>query len=157
MSCRKYAKFEDYLEEKHAEQYDGLDDEMPDNYAEWLSDLDPEDVIRYADEFFKEFREEIDRLTVDPAERPMLLNEIAGLHIQLAEKEKEVQDAFPWNPTPNGEPSLTPLENAKKQYLDSQARITLLEGLVQEMMTVVEMFAPGSKLLTHATKVMEAK
>ena len=32
-------KFEEYLQNKHAAQYQGLDDEMPDNFNEWLEDL----------------------------------------------------------------------------------------------------------------------
>ncbi len=34
--------FETFLQDKHAEQYVGLDDEMPDNFDEWLQDLDPD-------------------------------------------------------------------------------------------------------------------
>lgn len=43
--------FEEYLQQKHAEQYQGLDDEMPDNFNEWLQELDPDDWFRYG-EFF---------------------------------------------------------------------------------------------------------
>ena len=40
--------FESYLVDKHAEQYDGLDDEMPDNCSEWISNLDVDTLIAYA-------------------------------------------------------------------------------------------------------------
>lgn len=50
---REYKDFEDYLQEKHAEQYDGLDDEMPEDYEEWLVDLDINDVIKWANEYAK--------------------------------------------------------------------------------------------------------
>lgn len=43
------SKFEDYLEEIHAKQYHGLDDDMPDDYENWLSNLDIEELIEYAD------------------------------------------------------------------------------------------------------------
>ena len=50
---RTYKDFEDFLQEKHAEQYTGLDDEMPDAYSEWLADLDPCNMIKYADQYAK--------------------------------------------------------------------------------------------------------
>lgn len=45
--------FESYLQEKHADQYGGLDDEMPDDYADWLSELDVDTLIIYANEWGK--------------------------------------------------------------------------------------------------------
>jgi len=39
--------FETYLQDKHAEQYQGLDDEMPDNFNEWLNDLGCDEIIEY--------------------------------------------------------------------------------------------------------------
>lgn len=45
--------FEEYLIDKHAEQYEGLDDDMPDNYSEWLCELDVDVVIRWANEWAK--------------------------------------------------------------------------------------------------------
>lgn len=44
-------KFEEYLREKFANQYNGLDDEMPDAEADWFSELDPADVIIWAQEW----------------------------------------------------------------------------------------------------------
>ena len=44
-------KFEEYLQDKHAAQYQGLDDEMPDNFNEWLEDLGPDEMIEYADKW----------------------------------------------------------------------------------------------------------
>lgn len=46
--------FTDFLSNKHAEQYDGLDDEMPDDFNEWLENLDINECIGYADEYVKE-------------------------------------------------------------------------------------------------------
>lgn len=43
--------FESYLIEKHAAQYEGLDDGMPDDYEDWLQDLDIQDVIVWANEW----------------------------------------------------------------------------------------------------------
>ena len=40
--------FQDYLVDRHAEQYQGLDDEMPDNYEKWLQNLDVDQIIFYA-------------------------------------------------------------------------------------------------------------
>ena len=50
---RTYKDFEDYLQEKHAEQYTGLDDEMPDDYEAWLSDLDVSELISYGNGYAK--------------------------------------------------------------------------------------------------------
>jgi len=47
----KPRKFEEYLQDKHAAQYQGLDDEMPDNFNEWLEDMGPDEMIEYADKW----------------------------------------------------------------------------------------------------------
>ena len=47
----KMQAFEDYLRDKFAEGYLGLDDDMPDIEAEWFADLDPADVIEWAEEW----------------------------------------------------------------------------------------------------------
>ena len=49
----KNQDFQDYLYNLHADQYEGLDDEMPDDYENWISDSDPEDLISYANKFSK--------------------------------------------------------------------------------------------------------
>lgn len=46
--------FIDFLSDKHAEQYDGLDDEMPDDFNDWLENLAIDDCIVYADEYAEE-------------------------------------------------------------------------------------------------------
>lgn len=48
-------KFEDYLKEVHAKQYQGLDDDMPDDYEHWLMHLEQEQLIEYAD-MYTEYR-----------------------------------------------------------------------------------------------------
>ena len=48
--------FEDFLAEKHGDNYYGTDDMMSDDYSEWLRDLDIDDVIKYADEYAIEER-----------------------------------------------------------------------------------------------------
>jgi hypothetical protein len=46
--------FENFLQEKHASQYNGLDDDMPDDFNNWLSNyLDIDDIITYAEEWGK--------------------------------------------------------------------------------------------------------
>jgi len=45
--------FEDYLMEKHSEQYIGLDDDMPDDFNDWLCQLDPQEIIDFAEEALK--------------------------------------------------------------------------------------------------------
>jgi len=41
--------FEQYLQEVHAKNYHGTDDDMPDNLDSWLTDLQIDDVIAYAE------------------------------------------------------------------------------------------------------------
>ena len=41
--------FEDYLQEKHSEQYYGLDDDMPDDYDDWVGNLDVQELIDFAE------------------------------------------------------------------------------------------------------------
>ena len=50
--------FENFLQDKHADDYTGIDDDMPDAYESWLTDLDIEDLINYADEYATEQRNE---------------------------------------------------------------------------------------------------
>ena len=45
--------FEDYLQDRHADQYYGTDDMMPDDFNDWLSGLDINDYIEWADLFGK--------------------------------------------------------------------------------------------------------
>ena len=47
----KTETFEDYLQEIHAAQYAGLDDDMPDDFNDWLADLDVYEYIEYGDKF----------------------------------------------------------------------------------------------------------
>ena len=57
---------EEFLKEKHAENYMGLDDDMPDAFDEWLLDLDVNEWIMYADEYSKlVLVNEIEKLSYD--------------------------------------------------------------------------------------------
>lgn len=49
--------FGDFLVDKHADQYQGLDDEMGEDFNEWLTDLDTDELIEYADEYAKKVKE----------------------------------------------------------------------------------------------------
>ena len=46
-----YKDFEDFLQTKHAEQYQGLDDEMPDDYENWLVGIDVDTMITYGNAY----------------------------------------------------------------------------------------------------------
>jgi hypothetical protein len=48
--------FEDYLKEKHGEEYTGTDDNMPDAYEAWLGDINADDFIQYGN-MYGELRE----------------------------------------------------------------------------------------------------
>ena len=43
--------FEQFLQDKHAKQYVGLDDDMPDDFDQWLQDLSVDEWIAYGDLF----------------------------------------------------------------------------------------------------------
>ena len=55
--------FEDYLQEQHAELYQGTDDDMPDSFDNWLAELDASDVMIYAEGWMAQFRSLV-RLTI---------------------------------------------------------------------------------------------
>jgi len=42
--------FEDFLKDKHSEDYMGTDDDMPDSFEHWLSNLQVDELIEFADE-----------------------------------------------------------------------------------------------------------
>lgn len=43
--------FEEFLQNIHAEQYTGTDDDMIDDYENWLTTLEGEDYIGYGNQF----------------------------------------------------------------------------------------------------------
>ena len=50
----KRQSFEDFLEDKHAKDYMGTDDDMPDAFSTWLTNLDADELINYGDDHGKE-------------------------------------------------------------------------------------------------------
>ena len=44
-------QFEDFLRDKHAENYTGTDDDMPDNFEKWLSSLEIDEWIDLGNKF----------------------------------------------------------------------------------------------------------
>ena len=51
--------FEHFLQDKHAESYTGTDDDMPVNYELWVTSQDVDSLVKYADEWMKEYREKV--------------------------------------------------------------------------------------------------
>ncbi len=45
--------FEEYLTDKHASQYVGIDDDMGEDYGDWLAGLDIQEIIDYAVKWHK--------------------------------------------------------------------------------------------------------
>jgi hypothetical protein len=44
-----YKNFEEFLIERHAEQYSGLDDEMGEDFGEWIENMEKDEMMIYAD------------------------------------------------------------------------------------------------------------
>jgi hypothetical protein len=57
--------FEDYLQEFHAEDYHGTDDDMPDHFDDWLGSLDGEDYIILADKALEQERAKFEAFRKD--------------------------------------------------------------------------------------------
>ena len=66
--------FEDYLAEKHADQYAGTDDDMADDYVAWLENLDVQELLDYG----QGFADQIERLTATQADVEAFEHEIAS-------------------------------------------------------------------------------
>lgn len=50
----KLPTFEDYLKDRHAENFPTLlDDDMSDHFDDWVGSLDTDDVMRYAEDAVK--------------------------------------------------------------------------------------------------------
>lgn len=45
--------FEEYLREIHDTEYRGFDDEQGDDYQDWITEKSAEEIIEYAEEFFR--------------------------------------------------------------------------------------------------------
>ena len=71
--------FEEYLQDKHAAQYQGLDDEMPDNFNEWLEDMGPDEMIEYADKW---------------AGKKIIIADLNIKYIKLKKESKEAKKIF---------------------------------------------------------------
>jgi len=50
----KLKDFEDFLMEKHSQQYIGTDDAMVDDFSKWLEDLSIDDWIKYGNKYKEE-------------------------------------------------------------------------------------------------------
>ena len=46
-----YKNFQDFLHEKHSENYHGTDDDMPEAFEGWLEDTSVDTIIFYADTY----------------------------------------------------------------------------------------------------------
>ena len=54
--------FENFLIDVHADQYQGLDDDMPDDYDRFIENLDMDTVFSLAERYGNELATEITRL-----------------------------------------------------------------------------------------------
>lgn len=73
--------FEEFLQNKHAENYHGTDDDMPDRYEHWLSQLDVSEVMEFAEEAMQLARIEGKQEIVDIIEPT--IKELSGLSTLL--------------------------------------------------------------------------
>jgi len=51
-------KFSDYINQKHAEQYRGVDDDMEENFMDWWGELELEDLDRLAEGWLEDYLKE---------------------------------------------------------------------------------------------------
>ncbi len=58
--------FEDFLAEKHAEQYIGTKDCMIDDFDDWMCDLGADELIEYGNKFHKKCQEKIKEILTHP-------------------------------------------------------------------------------------------
>ena len=49
MTTTKKLTFESFLQDIHAKDYHGTDDDMPDAFDNWITELQVDDLMRYAD------------------------------------------------------------------------------------------------------------
>jgi len=49
----KHEGFEDFLQDKHAEDYVGTDDDMPDDFEAWICNMQADDLIKMGEEYGK--------------------------------------------------------------------------------------------------------
>ena len=54
--------FERYLQDIHAQDYHGTDDDMPDDFERWLTELQVDDLIEYAEQVIKKQSDTIEKL-----------------------------------------------------------------------------------------------
>ena len=78
-------EFEQYLQEIHAKDYHGLDDDMPDSFNAWVSELDAEELKEYE----KKWSDEIDKRFAKPL--TVVLDFVERWNKQ--DKDKEVAEA----------------------------------------------------------------
>ena len=85
--------FEDFLMEKHAENYMGSDDDMSDKFDDWLTDLEIDDIIKYADKALNIQQEEFKK-TLNSGRRMYQLgiNEQKNEIIKVIEKKRNKYD-----------------------------------------------------------------
>ena len=50
----KQETFRDFLEDKHASDYMGLDDDMGEDYDNWVAELDDDELIDYGEVYGKQ-------------------------------------------------------------------------------------------------------
>jgi hypothetical protein len=74
--------FEEFLQNKHSEDYHGLDDDMPDAFEAWMSQLDVAEVEEYAEEWGRQLIEK-------------LIEETKRIHFRLSSfANQDCNDAF---------------------------------------------------------------
>ena len=76
--------FEDFLSDKHAYQYRGLDDNMPEDFEQWMADLDNQELIDFADEFCK-----VKDTKTTTEEKLKMIKQISD--IELAPSESDIE------------------------------------------------------------------
>ena len=58
-------KFEEFLQEKHEEYPELLDDDLSDAFEEWLEQLSTDEIIKYANECIEKQKAELKQIVLE--------------------------------------------------------------------------------------------
>jgi hypothetical protein len=85
--------FEDFLMEKHSEQYVGTDDMMIDDFNDWVQNLGVDELIEYGDKFQRQVNAELLGALKELLSCDLHENLVGGYQAQIETAEEVVTKA----------------------------------------------------------------